>query len=112
MATGRAIFQAHVDTLLPEPLLVDMAWNWPAAVGQLQIVALTSGDNTITIPAGTTTIAIGPPATTAATLKLKGNAGDTGITIQQGLPTVLAWKTGTVILNASATATGILVAFF
>lgn len=111
MATGRAIFQAHVDTLLPEPLLVDAQWTFAAAVGQLQIASLTSGDNTITVPAGTTAILVSPPMTPTATIKLKTSAPDPGITLQNA-PLVLPWKAGTVILNASANASGILVAFF
>ena len=61
-------------------------------VGQMSVVSLSSGNNTITIPTGTTRVmVVGPNMTTpipnpsyAGTLTLKGVNGDTGIGFSAG----------------------------
>jgi hypothetical protein len=112
VATARAIFQAHVDGLYPESLPIDFQWSFVAAVGQLQTVTLAAGDNTLTIPAGTTLIGIKPPTTNAIVLKLKGAGGDTGFTLQPNTPTLISWAAGTVLINAVSQLTGVQLAFF
>jgi len=112
MATGRAIFQAHVDGLLPESLPFEFQWTFPAAIGQIQPnVTWISGDNTLVVPPTANVIILSPPTTNAMVLKLKGAAGDTGITLQPDLPTILAWTSGPVIINASGTVNGVTVVF-
>src|SRR5437870_3651439 len=51
-----------------------------SAVGQFSVANLGSGDTTVTPPVGTTMAVVVIPATTV-TMKIKGVAGDTGITI-------------------------------
>jgi hypothetical protein len=86
-----------------------------AASDQTLVVALTSGDNTITVPAGATVAVISPPNASipkpnpavGITLKLKGAGGDTGVAISNTWPTELAWDTAPAnfIINASTTGT-------
>lgn len=76
--------------------------------GQIQIISLVSGNNTITVPtAGTvpTACTIVPPSNNANTLILKGVAGDTGITILKTDPTTIALDPGvtTFVVNAAGT---------
>ena len=50
--------------------------------GQIQILSLVSGANTITLPTGGSTpkaVTIIPPAANVETLTLKGVTGDTGV---------------------------------
>lgn len=101
MATARAIFQAHVDDLLAETLPVALQWSMTSAVGQIQ--SLTIGTNTtITVPSGTTLIILIPPTTNTNALTLKGASGDTGVLLSLTKPTVIAYASGTVILNAAS----------
>ena len=117
MATGNVTIQGNqsggpAGSLTFGPLTATTT----AAVGSLQVVALTTGANTITIPSGTTTCIITPPnavnptpnPTYGGTLTLKGVSGDTGIAIGNKYPQVLEWDaTGgtpspaTIVINAS-----------
>ncbi len=86
-----------------------------AGVDASAVIALTSGANTVTPPAGTTVAVIfGPNATNPApnplstsTLTLKGVTGDTGISLSGTYPTVITFGTlpATFVITASATAT-------
>lgn len=70
-----------------------------ASPGQIQLVALAVGANTITVPlagAVPTGVVIYPPAGNTNVLTLKGVAGDGGISIHLTNPTYLG-------LNASVT---------
>lgn len=88
------------------------------AVDQTTPVSLASGANTITIPAGTTSIVILPQNMVApgynvpnpkstATLTLKGVTGDTGVALSNTWPTVLSWDSppANICITASNTAT-------
>lgn len=57
--------------------------------GMNEILALASGANTITPPAGSTAVTIIPPATNAVTLTLKGVTGDTGVALALTSPTTI-----------------------
>jgi hypothetical protein len=61
--------------------LTQLTYNSP--IGATTVVVLSSGDNTISIPTGTTTIIIQPPVNNTFVLKLKGVAGDTGVTLNK-----------------------------
>lgn len=86
-----------------------------AAVDATQVLSLSSGNNTVTVPTGATVCIItGPNATnpvpnppSSATLTLKGVSGDTGVSISNKYPTMLVWDTApsTFVINASTTAT-------
>jgi len=86
-----------------------------AAVDQTSVLALTSGNNTITVPSGATAaIIVGPNATnptpnplSAAVLTVKGVAGDTGVAVSAKWPTLLAWDTtpATFVINTTVNAT-------
>lgn len=83
-----------------------------ASPGQTDLVTLSSGNNTITIPAGGSTpkaCTIVPPSGNINTLTLKGVAGDTGILLHKTDPTTVAIDTGVAsfVLNAGATITGV-----
>lgn len=78
------------------------------AVGVIQDVILQSGDNTISVPTNTTAVLIAPPATNTVALKVKGDAGDTGVLIHKTNPTLLALdptQTTFIVNAASLTAT-------
>jgi hypothetical protein len=84
-----------------------------ASPGSMTQHTLSSGDNTITLPTGGTTVksaTILPPSGNAQALTLKGNAGDTGLIISLTEPTTLTFKASpasTFILNAGGTVTGL-----
>src|SRR5215475_613989 len=101
MASGRAILQAHIDGVLPESIPLDFQWT---LLGVLEILptSLGSGDNTVTVAAGTKLIILIPPTTSSATLKVKGAGGDTGITMRPAEPSPIPWSAGSVIINASS----------
>ena len=78
--------------------------NLASPIGAVTVLTLSSGDNTITIPAGTTIIIIQPPANNAAVLKLKSVAGDTGILISLTSWQILQTTSGqtTFIINSAS----------
>jgi hypothetical protein len=106
MASARAIFQAHVDGLLPESLPFDLQWTLPTATGVIRVFDLNAGDNQITPPAGTTLVAYKPPPTSTATLKVKGAPTDTGVTLQATYAIVLSLAGSPFYLNASVAVAG------
>lgn len=75
-----------------------------ASPGAVTVQALSSGFNSISVPASTgilvTAVTIIPPAGNAQTLTLKGVTGDTGIALHPTDPTTIA-------LASSVTAIGI-----
>lgn len=110
MASGRAILQAHIDGLFPESVPVEFQWT---LLGVLEILptSLSSGDNTLSVPSGTKLIVLTPPTTNAATLKLKGAGGDTGVTIRPAESNPFPWSAGTVIINASTSVNPVTLTF-
>ena len=100
MATGRAIFQAHVDGLFPESLPFDLLWTIGSAVGQIQTVSVAATTD-VTVPTQQATlILIIPPPTNAAVLRVAGNTGvgANGYIISSSMPTVLSASAGTVLV--------------
>lgn len=73
------------------------------ATGADTVLTPALGDNTIAVPTGSLG-AIILPAVGSATLKLKGAAGDTGVTLHPTNPTMISFPAGTssLLLNASA----------
>jgi hypothetical protein len=65
-----------------------------ASPGSIQILALASGANTITVPVATgitvTGVTIVPPAGNTVAITLKGVTGDTGILLHETDPSTLA----------------------
>ena len=77
------------------------------SAGQIQVIALSSGNNTITVPAaGTvpTAATIVPPVGNLNTLTLKGVNGDTGIAIHLTDPSTIAIASSVTsfVINASS----------
>jgi len=108
MATsGRAIFQAHVDGVLPESIPIDEQWTLTGAVLEIRSsVTLANGDNTITIPNGTKVIDFTPPTTNANALKLKQTGTDSGFVLQPNMPNILTWSMGGLVINAGGSTPG------
>lgn len=79
-----------------------MSNNTSPAGGPVR-TALTAGDNTIAVPTGAMGLVFTPPAHSAAVLKLKGGAGETGFALRTGQPAAIPLPTGTasVLMNAS-----------
>lgn len=77
--------------------------NTSAPYGGPIPVALSSGNNTLTPPATAQGVMIIPPTGSAITKTLKGIAGDTGILLNNALPTVLSLPVGggAFVINAS-----------
>lgn len=91
-------------TLAGEPegsSTVSLSWAITAGVSDA-LVGLSSGANTITIPTGTSLVAIIPPTDNTATITIKGISGDTGYAISPTKPTVLAASGSSLVLTASA----------
>ena len=83
-----------------------------ASPGSITIHTLNSGDNTITVPTGGSTVkgaTIIPPAGNVETITLKGVGGDTGIEISKTDPTSIGFETAPAnfVLNAGGTITGL-----
>lgn len=80
--------------------------------GANELKTLSSGDNTITVPTGgsvPTAVTIIPPSGNTNLMKIKGNSGDTGVSIHKTDPTTIALDSSVVsfILNASANIVGV-----
>lgn len=83
-----------------------------ASPGQIQILTLTTGANTITPPTGGSTVVactIIPPAGNTQLITLKGVSGDTGIPLHKTDPTTIAVDTtmSSFVLNAAGAVTGL-----
>lgn len=80
-------------------------------------VNLSSGDNTISVPTGMTSVGIIPPNTNAQTIKFRTNlnSGDAGVTLSNTDPfgpyVFRGLSVTSIILNASATVTGVQITF-
>jgi hypothetical protein len=91
--------------------VVNQASPNAASPGQVDIVTLASGANTITPPSGGSTpkaCTIVPPAGNTNTITLKGISGDTGVALHKTDPSVIALDnpSGTFVLMAGGTITG------
>jgi len=81
--------------------------------GDIQILTLASGDNTITLPTGGSVVkaaTIIPPVGNSQTLTLKGITGDTGLVLSLTEPMTLTFKATpatTFLLVAGGTITGL-----
>ena len=84
-----------------------------ASPGQAQVLDLSSGNNTITVPSGGSSAASGviviPPSGNAVVLTLKGVAGDTGFAMGLTDPAVLTLGSGVTsfVINAASAVTGV-----
>ena len=84
-----------------------------ASPGSITVHALTTGNNTITVPSATGITVKGatiiPPADNTQALTLKGVAGDTGIVISNTDPTSIGFQTApaSFVLNAGAAINGL-----
>ena len=89
------------------------AANNTSANGQSDIVNLSNGFNTITIPTGggtiPTAVTIIPPDGNTNTITLKGVTGDTGISLHKLDPTTIGLNSSvtTIGLTAGAAITGV-----
>ena len=80
-----------------------------APIGTRTIVNLASGNNTITLPTGYTSVVIQPPSGNATAILLKGVAGDTGSRLHNTRWQVLHFDSSvtTFVLNAAAIINGV-----
>lgn len=110
--TGTINLTGDVTGPLTGSKSITATWSLAAAVADVQTVSLSSGDNTITVPTGTSFILFTPPVANTQVILVKGAAGDTGVQVSKVLPTVLTWDaTGALILNASGSITGCEITF-
>ena len=82
-----------------------------ASPGQIQLITLSSGFNTITLPTGGSTVVsctILPPVGNTQTLTLKGVTTDTGVALHLTDPTTVAFASSvtTFGITAGGTVTG------
>ena len=85
-------------------------------VGDTQSQALSSGDNTINIPAGAVGVVVVPPSTGTATLKYRTslNSSDTGLPISPAQPFVHVFPSPiptAIIINANTSQSAFLSAW-
>jgi hypothetical protein len=81
--------------------------NASAPAGGPISVALSTGDNTLTVPPGAQGFVFVPPTSSVVVKKLKGIAGDTGFTLSPTLPSVIMLPAGatTALVNAASSET-------
>lgn len=101
--TGSILGIAGGDFVLTLPEYVD-----DAPIGYRQLIDLTTGANTITIPTGASAVIIIPPTTNTQALTLKGVSGDTGISIHKTSPTYVPFGTtpANFVVTSGGTVTG------
>lgn len=113
MATGSATLTATATGLVTGSLTFGPATiTLGSAVGEVLLVSLASGANTITVPGGSTFVVIAPPPTNTATLQLKGVSGDTGIPLSLTSPTLLAVNAASTFVITTNGATSATLWFF
>jgi hypothetical protein len=80
------------------------AANNASSPGQIELKALSTGDNTITKPTGATACTIIMPANNTVLVTLKGINGDTGIPLHKTDPTSIGLDStsSTFVLNAAS----------
>mgnify|MGYP001327104443 CR=1 FL=1 len=101
------LFTGDVDASLE----YDAADN-AASPGQIDIITLASGANTITPPTGGSTplaVTIVPPSGNTALITLKGISGDTGIVLHKTDPCTISLNstTSTFVLTAASSIAGV-----
>ena len=76
--------------------------NTAAPSGGPVAVALSAGDNTITVPSNAVGMVVIPPAASTNAKKLKGAGGDTGFSLRPNEPAALPLpaSTASVIINS------------
>lgn len=82
-----------------------------ASPGSIEIRTLSSGNTTITLPTGGSTVVsctIVPPSGNTTAITVRGVAGDTGIRIHNTDPTTIAFDSSVTsfVINTAATVTG------
>lgn len=76
--------------------------------GQIQVINLSSGANTITVPTSAVAVTIIPPAGNAVTMTLKGVTGDTGIALALTSPcSVSLASVSTFVITTGGAITGV-----
>jgi hypothetical protein len=80
-----------------------------ASPGDVDLVTLSSGANTITPPANAQAVMIIPPDNNTIVITLKGIAGDTGVELHKTQTSVIALNNAatTFVLNAAAQIQGV-----
>jgi hypothetical protein len=88
------------------------AANNTAAPGDVDVLTLAAGANTVTLPTGGSTpkgATIVPPPGNTQAITLKGVAGDTGIVLHKTDPSTITFDTppANFVLSAAGTVTGL-----
>jgi hypothetical protein len=97
-------FQGDIDS----PNLAFNAAENASSPGQIAPVALTTGNNVISVPTGSKAVTIIPPVANAAQLIVKGTNADTGISLHLTDPSSIAIATAqTDIVVYTAVTTGL-----
>lgn len=100
LVTGDGVNESYIPPTAP-------LTNAAAPAGGPLSVALSSGDNTLTVPPGAQGFIFVPPSSSIVVKKLKGVGGDTGFTLNAALPSVVSLPSGTatVLINAASSET-------
>lgn len=107
-ATARAVFQAHLDgltasSLTPESLPIDYAWIFDEAIGQIDVITLATGPNTLRQPSGATMLLLIPPPTNIVPLILKGAISDQGVMLTPNCASILSLQWTSIVVQVTAT---------
>ena len=102
MSTGTLTVSGNVSGSPVGARTINMNIITASAVDATQVLTLSIGANTVTVPAGATLCVIaGPNAVSpipnpnyGGVLTVKGVAGDTGVAMSAKWPTVLSWDVG------------------
>lgn len=92
--TGTIRAAGHISGAPSGPRDVALAWPITSGVDWHLSVALTTGNNALAVPAGTTVVIIVPPVDSTVTLAIKGSllhADETGFPLHPSRPALLSW---------------------
>ena len=118
MATGSVAINGAISGLPSGSFVIaPPVISSEASVSEVRTLALSTGNNTVSIPTGASAVIITPPLSNTKTLTFKGVTGDTGLRISRTHPTLIALETltpdipTTFVLNAQSPGFNVEVAF-
>lgn len=108
MATATVSLSVNTSGLVPGGGGASLSTLLSAPIGEVLVQTLASGNNSITVPSGSSYVLIQPPSANTVALVLKGVNGDTGVSIHPSNPFLLSLASSATsfVINAASATTG------